>query len=301
MEIQDVVLATNEGLSRAPDLLTSQPPPRDRFQLADGLWVGSLDDAIAEKVLDSCEPPGCWVTRPVRQYGQLYTFVREQVPQTHIYEWDADLRLQTCVALSRLVHPTSVSFRYSAQLVYNADGTVREVAPGPVTDHGANAWVATEDNRDWLIASDLEMLKELVRHLPLSHLPPRVRRALWYHEYAARTRDVSVRWTLISTALEALVHTDRHNSTRQFTVRIPRLAAEMGGCRFSEGDAENAYDFRSRLSHGQGLGDLTAADRQIYQEMETILRHTLLRAIRDPQFAQLFGNDEGIRKQWPLP
>jgi hypothetical protein len=75
----------------------------------------------------------------------------------------------------------------------------------------------------------------------------------------------------------------------------------MGGCRFSEGDAENAYDFRSRLSHGQGLGDLTAADRQIYQEMETILRHTLLRAIRDPQFAQLFGNDEGIRKQWPLP
>ena len=302
MRIQDVVIHTNEGLflgSRSPVESIPLLPPR--FDLAADLWIGRLDDGIAEMVLDSCDPPGYGLNKPVRQFGQLYAYVREPAPPQPAEKWDSDSRLQTCVALSRLVHPTLISFRYAARILYDSDATVWQIIPGPVTGHRADAWVATEGHRDWLTPRELDELKELVTHMPLSHLPPRVWRAFWYHEFASRTRYVDVKWTLISTALEALVHTDRSRSTAQFTVRVPGLAAELKGCDFSKADAETAYEVRSQLSHGQGLENLEDNARRVYQRMEIVLRGVLVRAIQDAEFAQVFALEEEIRSRWPLP
>lgn len=296
--IQDVVIHTNEGLFEGTLPLGLLPPPLpDRFELADDVWIGELDDQIADMVLDACDPPGWGVEKPKRQFGQLYAYVREPAPS--IQTWDSDKRLLTCVALSRIVHPTSVSFRYAAQIIYNSDGTVK-VVPGPVQGHGADAWPPNEHDRDWLNDTDLELLKQLVRELPTANLPPRVWRAFWYHEFAARTQYADVRCTLIVTGLEALVHTDRSQSTRQFTERVPRLAADVRAPNSSRDDAETAYDLRSRLSHGQGLAIFTQAERQIYEQIESVLRAAIRRAILDKQFALVFSSEDLIRGRWPL-
>ena len=298
MRIQDVVIHTNDYCQ--PHHLLTQPPYQGRFQLAADLWVGMLDDQFADMVIDGCDPPGLWVQKPPRLFGQLCAYVRESVPAEKMYEWDADNRLLTCVALSRLVHPTSISFKYAAQIVYGSNGKVKEVVPGPVKGHGADASPPTDDDRDWLIDSDLEILKELVQHLPSANIPPRVWRAFWNHEFAARTQYADVRCTIITTALEALIHTDRLKSTRQFTERVPQLGADLGVANFSMDDAGTAYELRSRLSHGQGLATFTQAERQIYERMETILRAAIMRAILDNQFAQVFATDDVIRNRWPL-
>jgi len=300
MLIQDLVIHTNEGIQGAWILPPPAPPLQGRFELTDDLWIGPLDEDVAERVLDCCEPPGCWVKKPLRLFHQLYAYVREPVPPEAKHKWDADNRLLDCVALSRLVHPTSVSFRYAGQIIYNSDGTVREVVPGPVQGHGADAWPPNEQDRDWLNDTDLELLKKLVSELPIANLPPRVWRAFWYHEFAARTGYADVRCTLIVTALEALVHTDRQNSTRQFTERVPQLAADLGVANLIKDDAETAYDLRSRLSHGQGLAIFTQAEREIYEWMELILRAAIKRAILDKQFAVVFSSDDLIRARWLL-
>jgi hypothetical protein len=301
MLVRDVAIHTTEGLFQDSErLIYSELAPRDRFNLSDDLWVGKLDDGVVDAVFDACEPPGRFLKKPVRPYGQLYAFVRERAPIEPPYEWDSDSRLQLCVALSRLVHPTSISFRYAARIVYLDSAKIDEIIPGPVTGHGADACPPIAGHRDWLVASDLDALKLLVQHLPLSYLPPRVWRALWYHEYAARTRYIDVKWTLISTALEAVVHTDKYKSTWQFTGRVPQLARELGGCEFSEADAETAYDCRSGLSHGQGLAILSKETREIYERMESVLRQTLMRCIREAEFAAIFSGDNTIRDRWPL-
>lgn len=298
MLIQDVVIHTNDFCQ--PEQVLTQPPYQGRFQLADDLWVGRLDDQISDTVLDVCDPPGLWARKPPRLFGQFYAYVREPIPAEKMYEWDTDNRLLTCVALSRVVHPTSISFQYAAQIVYGSNGKVKEVVPGPVKGHGADASPPNEDQRDWLIRSDLEALRELFQHFSRADLPPRVWRALWYHEYAARTRYADVRCTLITTALEALVHTDRQRSTHQFIERVPGIAADVGVVNFSRDDAETAYDLRSRLSHGQGLAVFIQAERQIYERMELIVRAAIKRAILDKQFGLVFSSEDLIRAQWPL-
>lgn len=291
---QDVVIATHV-------LFEAQiAPPRERFQLADDLWEGKLEKKTAERVLDSCEPPGYWPKKPKRLFSQLYAFVREPAPAEPSGIWDSDLRLQTCIALSRLIQPTSIGFEYAARITYNSDGSVSEIIPGPVKGFGAEAYVANKNGCNWLARNDLNALKEILRHLPLSNFPQRVQRALWYHEYAARSRDVSVRWTLICTALEALVHTDLHGSTKQFTKRVSQLASELGTIQFSEDAAKEAYEFRSRISHGQGSATLDINTQGLYEQMEEVPRETIVRAMRDPDFARIFERDEGIRTQWPL-
>jgi len=290
--ITDVVVHTTEFLE-GPDHVHVM-----RIDLSSDLWVGKLNEEIAEAVFDGCEPMGQMTKKAPRQFGQLYAFVRDPAPVEPLYEWDSDSRLQTCVALSRLVHPTSVSFRYAARILVRP-GEEMQVIPGQVTGHGADAWVAKENHRDYLTNDDLVVLRQLMTGFPLELLPARVWRALWYHEFAARIRYLDVRWTLISTALEALVHTDRCNSTRQFTKRVPELARELGGCEFREADAKVAYDLRSSLSHGQGLVAPSKETQDIYERMETVLRQTLMRCILESEIAAIFSSDMTVRDRWP--
>ena len=96
------------------------------------------------------------------------------------------------------------------------------------------------------------------------------------------------------------MHTDRHDSTKQFTKRVSQLASELGAIQFSEDAAKEAYDFRSRISHGQGSVTLDIKTRGLYEQMEEVLRKTIVCAIRDPDFSRIFEGDEGIRTRWPL-
>jgi len=131
-------------------------------------------------------------------------------------------------------------------------------------------------------------------------LPQRASRALWYHEYATRTYYVEVRWPLIATGLESLVHTDRNNSGLQFRRRVSKIAAEIGLTPFGVEQAARAYDLRSGLAHGQQLGGFTGPDRELYDLMESVLRRAILKSMEDEEFADTLNDDQKIRERWPL-
>jgi hypothetical protein len=105
----DVVLHTNGGMFRdnAQTLLASFPPVKDRIEMGQGLWLGRLDGDLAKALMDTCEPKVLGVPAAVRQYAQMYAYVRELHPSAEIHRWDDDHRLSRLVAMSRLIHPTT--------------------------------------------------------------------------------------------------------------------------------------------------------------------------------------------------
>ncbi|MFC2166166.1 hypothetical protein ACFLT2_14355, partial [Acidobacteriota bacterium] len=196
--------------------------------------------------------------------------MRENAPIQPFFKWDKDEKLQTCIALSRLVQPTTISFEYSASVVYLND-RVNEIIPGPVSGFGAHAWVATEESRNWLTEIEGEELSELFINYKKSNLPQRIRQALWYLEYIFRLSHLDIRWPLLCTALESLIHTDKYRSTRQFSKRVSKLANEVGIHNFDETKAEQAYNYRSTLIYGKLLRDLEHYEAELYIGMEEIL------------------------------
>jgi hypothetical protein len=126
-----------------------------------------------------------------------------------------------------------------------------------------------------------------------------VSRALWYYDYAQKTYYADLRWTLIATALEALIHTGKSGSTKHFIKRVPALAADVGAPALTADECEAAYDYRSRLSHGDGfLSDMPAADITLYDKLEETLRLTILKAFTEPAFAIIFLDDATISARW---
>src|SRR5262245_22343261 len=110
----------------------------------------------------------------------------------------------------------------------------------------------------------------IITLLPLT-FPHVFQRAFWNYAYAFWVQWIDIRWTVVATALESMVHTDRPKSTKQFVDRVTALANRVS-VGFSRSDAEQAYDLRSSLAHGQGLGTGNAATTALYCRMEEVLR-----------------------------
>ena len=300
MPIHDVIVHTNHNIIPLPnEALEANPPPPDPFHLRDDLWIGKISSNAARIVLDLGETNYYGTPKPVIQYAQLYSFVREKDASAVPYRWDEDSRLQTCVAVSRLVHPTTVSLRYAARIRYNQD-SIADVSPADIRGVAVDTFPASSPQRDWLTAADASRLSSLLRKLDSSPLPDRASRALWYHEYAVRTYYVEIRWVLVATALEALVHVDRHDSGKQFRCRVSQLADDLGIVGVGSSEADRAYGHRSSLAHGQKLGQLSDADRLLYEAMETTLRLAILRAIEDDTFAAILRDGAEIKWRWPI-
>jgi hypothetical protein len=299
--VRDVVVHTNQNIFPFPNkTLDANPAASDPFKLSDELWIGKIEAPTARTILELAEPPVKGLPIAAIQFAQFYSFVREKAGPGEPYKWDTDSRLQTCVALSRLVQPTSVSLRNSARIRYNSDSTVSDISMSDFRGVGIDTVLARTPQRDWLTEVEAIRLRELIRRFDSAPPPERASRALWYHEYATRTYYVEVRWNLVSTALEALVHVEKFESTRQFKSRVTQVARELGVTGFGLTEADSAYDLRSRLAHGQGVRGISDPERALYESMELILRLAVLRAIEDDKFAAILGNDEEIRKRWPL-
>lgn len=299
--VRDIVIHTNHNIFPLPNqILEANPLPPDPFQLGNDLWIGKIDAEAAKIVLDLGEPSYHGTPKPVIQYAQLYSFVREKDGFADPYQWDEDSRLQVCVAISRLVLPTTVSLRYVGRIRYNSDSSIADISPANIKGVGIDTFPASPPQRDWLTEADAVRLRDLLQKLHSSLLPDRASRALWYHEYAVRTYYVEIRWILVATGLEALVHVEQYGSTRQFKCRVSQLATELGVPGLGISEAEKAYVHRSRLAHGQQLGQLSNPDRQLYESMETTLRLAIVRAIEDDEFASVLKDSEKIKKRWPI-
>jgi hypothetical protein len=293
----DVVIHPNDAFWAASDeLRSSNPAITARHDLGPGLWVGSLDQPIAKAVMNFCDAICIGTPSPVTQYAQLYAFVRELSEGNFLGRWDEDDRLKDCVAVSRLVHPTGTGFHYAARVGITKEGL--QICRAELSGINIEAHISPTEQRNWLTGSEATELKDLLAGLSIAQLPKRLSNALWYHEFAFRTWYADVRWTLVCTALEALLNTSPISNKKQFYIRASQLAAELG-LALTEDDAKIAYDVRSKLAHGQAfLYGLPQAELRIYDHMEAVLRACIVRSIRDTRFAQVFATETDVAARW---
>ena len=290
----------NPAIPISPLRSVGPSPIENQICLYNDIHIGKCSEELWTQVFAACRPAG-FSHSPCPQFGQRYAFWNRNPAEPSGYDWDSDHSLQTAVALSRLVHPTSIGLEYSARVKLHSTGQVKEIIPGPVNGPLAQAYVADTATHNWLTEADAKALRQLLGsfYAVSADLPPRLRRALWNHEYAAVLSWMEVRWTVVATALEALIHTDRERSTKQFVNRVTALATRVG-VDFSHRDAEQAYDYRSSLAHGDGIGDSDDAVIDLYCRMEAVLRASIRAALEDITFRDIFRDKEQIRGQFPL-
>jgi hypothetical protein len=279
------------------------------YRILDDVWLANFDVDFARRILDACEHRG-ENFHAHRQYGAPYGFVRVSAPEVpgHAFNFDHDARLLTCVALSRLVHPTSIGFENAARIRTSGDGH-RQVIPHTAYELGAYAFV-TDTDQNWLVPADVPAISKLAAAYLESTLPPRVSSALWHSEIAARTHYTNVRWPTQVTALESLIHVagerDPRNpkryagSTRVFVDRLVAIGRNNPSLSVSEGTLGDIYDKRSTLAHGQSFGGLDPATKQLVRTTEQLLRNILKACILDRSFASTFASDGAVQSNYPL-
>ena len=298
--VKDVVVVTSDVLAGLPhDRIPLRNSFRLPFHLGRDISIEEIQGPLVEHILDACEPAG-WNFRPARPYGQLYSFVRNKPPDVESPVWDEDRELQKCIALSRLVKPTSVGFEYSARVVSYANGEAVKVIPGAVAGFGSQAWVAGKSEDDWLTQGDIDALAELWSKVDLASVPARIQRAFWLHEYAARTEDLAIRWILASMGVESLINTGVDRASKQFIVRMVELAKRFSRKEVSRTQTSKIYEMRSKIVHGTTLTRARPNDLELYLCLETTLRDTLRAALNDNEAQALFRSEDSVSQEWPL-
>ena len=300
--VLDVALFSNVGVHSAPaGTLVAHPPLKCEVALGQGVSDGPIPKNVADYVFDLTSPHGL-KTKPVRQFHALYAFKRPDDADATGLEWDPQRCIEQAIALSRLVHPTSVSLEDTARLFLSPDGeNVDEAVVGPIGDARAKAYVS-ETSRNWLTEDDATRLSGVVDAFYESEetRPERITRALRFHEYAAQSLNLELRWVLVVTALEALINVEETRKRQQFRTRTLGLA-EACSVAWTDDDAKEAYRLRSKLTHGQHVNDVGVAGHDLYCRMEEVLRVALRNGILDPGFADAFADDSCITSRWPIP
>jgi hypothetical protein len=300
----DVAVFTNAGvISATVDVWQASPPLSVEVDVGQGVTVAPIDENIADYVFDLCSPHRL-KQQPVQQFKSLYAFMRDDDADETSLTWDPHHHISTAIALSRLAHPTSIGFEDSARLFVTRDlKGIDEAVVGPIKDFGSLAFCTPEASgyRNWLTKADALLTARLMKAYYDSEgsRPPRVNRALWQHESAARTYFLNLRWVMVATGLEALINVDEQGTRQQFRTRTVGLADYLG-LQWTDADASDAYRLRSKLAHGQYVADTGVEEHALYTRMETVLRVAVREALLNPEVSAIFANDDLIRRQWPL-
>lgn len=296
-ETYDVILQTTGSLQTSLDDFQNNLPVEGNLVLSNDTWIGALPGSIEpDTVMDACEPTG-YNFHPVRQFGCRYAFVRklncEDYPSPR---WDEDGYLRKVLFLSRLVHPTTIG-RYCARLIF-AEGKLEKIISGTALGYGTQVWILANQNqwRDWLTLSDAYKLRDVLpRYFEISP-PKRVMHARSRIDHAFHSYYLDQRVTALVTGFESLLKVEDHKIAAQLRLRIPQLGARFG-ITIVDKDIGMIYNERSKIAHGEAPnwtgvdGDLVSR----YQNLERLLRDSLLQASIDQEFAQSFSSKQSVR------
>lgn len=294
-----VVQTISTEIKGSSEVFPTEPPIDKPVELGRGLWIGSLGLDTVNMVFDACGQRGLKFDQ-TRRFPSHYCFVREQIVSgVPSIKWDEDGELQKCINLSRLVHPTTISTRFSARLTcQNGTSDIPSmIIPLQPRGMGDFAWIKETGRRDWLTNNDARELARLIAVYDFNSMPLRVRRAMNYFQYACLTYHPDVRLTLVVTGLEALVNTSSDYATAQFTKRIELISREVG-MPVSKTCLSKAYGYRSSVVHGQEQG-INAKFNKLSEIVETLLRKIARKCVEDLSFSSRF-EDEAIEKMYPL-
>ena len=294
----------------------ANPPAGDPpFDLASGVRIVRLRGEESDLVFASCSPRGHYFVAS-RQFGQRFAYERELDLagwESNRFGWDDSAILHTVLALSRLVRDNAHGTEFGARIVDYADGE-QQVIPADASD-AQRAYRLTTD-RDWLDTTDAAALRDLVAayYEHESTLPDRVGRALLTAESVSRTSVLETALPLLATGLETLANTGRQQVARQFSERLPQIAADVHVEGVTEQLCQELYTARSQASHGAPIHLLSAREGEDdvaptgppaealakVERLQAVLRATIRRAIEDPDFAATFASEESIRARWPV-
>ncbi len=292
--VRDVVLFENGGDPLDPRM-AEHPPIRDRISVGGGVYIDRLPADLNRKIKSASAFRGHHWNVNMNNLPTFYSFVRNV--DNSDKQWDQSEALQLAVGLSRLCHPTSIGLEYAVRVyapgIRHASDYVIEHSL--IAGHGNQAFIPDGHGRNWLTPADVADLPALQAAFPQA--PSRIKRAAWFFEYAARTEHVPIRLTLVAAGIEAVVHVERYRSTRQFVVGATGLARDCG-LGYTEAQATDAYDQRSRHAHGASIRATAAPPVLI--DLENVLRSALRRAILDASYGQIFNDDVAIRARFPL-
>ena len=313
-QVTDVIVCASSYDDVPVDEIRAHPPvgmePRSLFEaavpevdLGDGIKLASY--AHGEEIFQACG--GGQNFKPARQFGQLYSFVRERgytdVDDT-LFGYDEDGRLHQALALSRLIRDNGFSLQYAARVI-EQPGRERMIRPAGATDGSAAYRVLP--GREWLDGPEAEALAGLLAKYHDVTLPPRVREALWRAEYATRMARIDMMTFAIVSGLEALVKVGFSRSTSQFKRRVPALAKAVEVEGIDAALCGRMYDARSGWAHGSmvlfDLGDSPTEEdkRRVLEEVAAVrdlLRAAVRKAIEDGDFRAVFLEDSAIRARF---
>jgi hypothetical protein len=267
--------------------------PRPSLTLAPGLEVRCLGGAVAQEVLDATDQAGKWPHgRPVRQFGELYTFVRPRPDvsphSTLPLDGDPEQRLTRCIALSRIVRCNYFAMAHSARIVLEDDGSVSQAlplfGPGPFS----RVYPPTAYERGWLDEDELVTLGNIIRAVEAhgwENHPIRLRRALRWHELAFLTPVCEPRTVMMANGWECLTTIEERDVRWQFVRRLLALCKVAGHDAMDEGAAQDAFSLRCALVHGKAVPDefvkQCGGDRKLALKRGDAVGAKMERALRD--------------------
>lgn len=313
--VRDVLLVPTFQSGTLEEYRSNPPAGDPPFDLDHGVRICRLPGDERDLVFASCSPRGHYFV-PVRQFGQRFAYERELDPaawERRRSHWDSSEVLHTVLALSRLVRDNAHGTEFGACVVDHADGE-QQVIPADASDAQRAYRLGTD--RDWLDDTDAASLRDLLTAYYANEdgRPDRVGRALYVAEAVSRTGVLETALPLLVTGLETVTNTSRQQVRRQFSERVPQIAADVGVQGVTEQLCRELYDARSQASHGapiqllsplEGEDDASPAGPSAealakVERLQAVLRATIRKAIEHPEFAATFESEESIRARWPV-
>lgn len=301
--VMDVLIITAGDNEAIPEEIREKEEPfMGRLDLDGAVAFERIAPQLTDRVFDACRFRGFGYGTPAHLDGQLVSLVRRNPPNAKHFGWDEDGRISRVLRVSRLVHPFPVGLRYTARVWFSDGAQVERIWPGPEADGRYAMGFCVKGQRWYLTEDDVLKVKRTLAAYNEGALPARVRSALFRFDLACYEYYADLGWLALSTALEALIHTDPHRSTKQFSVRAAALAAEIGLTQWSEDRLRDMYHYyRCAVAHGQDVRKAEPDKAADYVDFEELVRQVLLRCVEDKTFCQQFTSDVTVRAKWPVP
>jgi hypothetical protein len=290
MAVADVLVFADHPLKDAPALRESEPPLSTPIEVTSGVSLAGIREDAATAIIARTG------FREADRAGvnAMYALVRYDPPGS---KWDQDQLISKVLFLSHFVTPHDGGFELTARLETDEKRRPTKVEPADIAPPFARAYCCPGVVRKWMTQKDGESLRHLVSAydtvLPVLK-DTRLGTAVSMFAESSFVYHGRLRGQLLTTILEGLVSTSTERAVKQFVVRVPALAAEVGLAQFDGEWAAAVYKLRSKLAHGSALlgpvSDQHAEKIQDYHEklgeLDNLLRSVLRRGLLDHVFRE---------------